>query len=1262
MSAFAPVAGGLADGRTSVSVWNRLRKMLLPLSSLRLTVALLALAIFIVLAGTLAQTQADIWVVVRDYFRTAIAWIPLQVFFPKSFFPNLPPIPGAFPFPGGWLIGALMAVNLVAAHMVRFTTQARGSKLWSGLAVIAVGLVLTTMVVLGGSGSGLQAEPVVSWQQTWTLCKMLLAAGGLALVGVGVLKQGLATSLRRLAVVFGVVLEVGAVALFALGDRVALGDSSMRILWQLIQGGMAGIVLLIGCWIVFGKRGGVVLLHAGIGLLMFSELLVGLAAEEAQMHIKEGENVNYVQDIREVELALIDSTDPLNDRVWSIPQSRLEEPFESTQHWMFTKSFCRKMPEALRSALGAHPANAVITDPALPCDLRVVHYFQNAKLGPVGGEEGKLANPANRGLGLTSQAVEVPAGTGVKSEAVDDSAAYVEFLSKGTQESLGTYLFSVTQSRFQDSRERSGWTDAEVRANTPPFLYKLTEPQTLEIDGKSYRMALRFKRNYKPYQVQLDDVRFDKYIGTNTAKNYSSDVILTEQGTSVPRHIWMNNPLRYGGETFYQSNYMQDPITGEESTGLQVVTNTGWMIPYISCMLVAVGMLFQFGVTLGRFLTRGPKGPSPGGELNVMAAPTAVTRVPRTRGDWIAAAVALAVCALMLGYSTRSKPDPDGFDLNAAGQIPIVYEGRVKPLDTLARNTLQIMSNYDSVPDVYNTSRKLPAIRWILDVMSGVSDEGPQGPPRAHDHRVFRIDNPEVLDFFGLEKRKGYLYSRNEVAAKAAEFHKKVDDLREKKRAEEMNVFEKRLVELDRRVRAFTSIEATMHPEALPDATDPQIRRTIQQRAATIRDDLVAAEERLLKRLPPLAVPISDGSSESAPQWKPLVSAFTNDFILAKVLEAQPPAPAVEAWRKILDTYAAKKPGEFNRSVSEYLALLSSTAPPDYRAEKTRFETQFNATAPLHAAWTLYILAFIATAIGWLLATIGWGRTFQWGTWVGIFVIFAIHTAALCARIYISGRPPVTNLYSSAVFIGWGAVAFGLVLEWIFGLGIGNAVASIAGFMTLYISFKLAGDGDTFTVMQAVLDTQFWLATHVVCISLGYTATFVAGTLGVIYILHGMFTPLATERSRAMQLSMIYGTLCFAIILSFVGTVLGGLWADDSWGRFWGWDPKENGALIIVLWNALVLHARWGGMAKERGLAALAVGGNIATAWSWFGVNELGVGLHSYGFTEGALLWLGLFIGSQLLIGGLGLLPKSLWWSHVVEDLSPTSKRGAAIA
>jgi hypothetical protein len=121
--------------------------------------------------------------------------------------------------------------------------------------------------------------------------------------------------------------------------------------------------------------------------------------------------------------------------------------------------------------------------------------------------------------------------------------------------------------------------------------------------------------------------------------------------------------------------------------------------------------------------------------------------------------------------------------------------------------------------------------------------------------------------------------------------------------------------------------------------------------------------------------------------------------------------------------------------------------------------------------------------------------------------------------------------------------------------------------------------------------------------------------------------------------------VCFGIFFSFVGTVLGGLWGDDSWGRFWGWDPKENGALIIVLWNALILHARWGGLVKARGLMALAVFGNVVTSWSWFGTNMLGVGLHSYGFTDSGFMALASFIVSQLAFIALAVVPLSKWRS-----------------
>jgi len=133
-------------------------------------------------------------------------------------------------------------------------------------------------------------------------------------------------------------------------------------------------------------------------------------------------------------------------------------------------------------------------------------------------------------------------------------------------------------------------------------------------------------------------------------------------------------------------------------------------------------------------------------------------------------------------------------------------------------------------------------------------------------------------------------------------------------------------------------------------------------------------------------------------------------------------------------------------------------------------------------------------------------------------------------------------------------------------------------------------------------------------------------------------------------------------LFSLVGTILGGIWADQSWGRFWGWDPKENGALMIVIMGAIVLHARWGGIVKERGLMALAICGSIVTAWSWFGTNLLGVGLHAYGFTSSGFWWTIGFAASQIFFICLVNLPWRYWRSAFGEDKNRRERKRILIA
>jgi ABC-type transport system involved in cytochrome c biogenesis permease subunit len=258
--------------------------------------------------------------------------------------------------------------------------------------------------------------------------------------------------------------------------------------------------------------------------------------------------------------------------------------------------------------------------------------------------------------------------------------------------------------------------------------------------------------------------------------------------------------------------------------------------------------------------------------------------------------------------------------------------------------------------------------------------------------------------------------------------------------------------------------------------------------------------------------------------------------------------------------------------------------------------------------------------------------------------------------MWLEGRPPVTNLYSSALFIGWGAATLCLILEAIFKNAIGSVAAGAIGFCTLLIAHHLALGGDTLEMMRAVLDSNFWLGTHVVVVTLGYASTFLAGFLAIIYIFRGLFTRSLDKETGDILARMVYGIVCFATLFSLVGTVLGGIWADQSWGRFWGWDPKENGALIIVLWNAIILHCRWGGLVKQRGLMSLAVFGNVVTSWSWFGVNMLGIGLHSYGFMDAAFWWLVAFVLSQLAIIAAAQIPLEKWGSFKARENSPRSR------
>ena len=356
------------------------------------------------------------------------------------------------------------------------------------------------------------------------------------------------------------------------------------------------------------------------------------------------------------------------------------------------------------------------------------------------------------------------------------------------------------------------------------------------------------------------------------------------------------------------------------------------------------------------------------------------------------------------------------------------------------------------------------------------------------------------------------------------------------------------------------------------------------------------------------------------------------DVILTRHLD-----PVILGYAKLLVAYNAGNTEDFN----ETLALMHERFEGEVNPARLKLEYLFNQFQSFYQSLQLYVLVTLLIFFSWL----GFTRPLQKSAYWLLLLSFTVHTAGLIIRMYLQERPPVTNLYSSAIFVGWAAVLLGIFMERTYRNGLGSAVSGIIGFSTLIIAHNLGTTGDTLEMMRAVLDSNFWLSTHVVTVTLGYSAMFLAGALALIYVIRGVLTTsLDKETARALA-RMVYGTICFATLFSFAGTMLGGVWADQSWGRFWGWDPKENGALIIVLWCAIVIHARWAKLFGERGLMIAALFGNIVTSWSWFGTNMLGVGLHNYGFMDRAFYALVAFMVSQVILMAIGLLPFSYWRS-----------------
>lgn len=579
--------------------------------------------------------------------------------------------------------------------------------------------------------------------------------------------------------------------------------------------------------------------------------------------------------------------------------------------------------------------------------------------------------------------------------------------------------------------------------------------------------------------------------------------------------------------------------------------------------------------------------------------------------------------------------------------LPVLHDGRVKPLDTLARNELKQFSGKDHLDD-------RSAISWMAETLFD--------PGSAVNEKIFKVENADVRHLMELEERKKPLYSYLELSSGLEKTFPVVEELL-KSPKKNMSPEQKALLETHENALEYTQLLRSFSlllplNISVPPKWNTEMRGKGEEsiKGPVTYLMLKKIDQPLVDRVKKIIAkkgedPSKYSNEEQATamlswQIRTIEDAAQNNNILKVIPDPSPEnkgewvapwelirsgkgSPAttatLELWSKLADSWQ-------NGSDKEWTKTLKQLSHPDALRLKT--EILYNSAKPFHmallafaASFALALLALSLTNFrrGWIIASV-----------LAALLALLAQGAGLACRIFLLERPPVGTLYESILFVGAVAPFFALVLERKLKNGLGVLLSGSIGILVGLLGMTMADEGDTMKVLTAVLNTQFWLATHVLCITIGYGWCLVTSIVA-----HALLVGRATGRMTGDQVKTLetsLGTLGLtALLFTATGTILGGIWADQSWGRFWGWDPKENGALLIVLWLVWIIHGK---IAGQISMTVYTMGMAFVSAIvgaAWIGVNLLGVGLHSYGFTEGLFWGLGIFtLLEAALIGALG--------------------------
>ena len=616
-------------------------------------------------------------------------------------------------------------------------------------------------------------------------------------------------------------------------------------------------------------------------------------------------------------------------------------------------------------------------------------------------------------------------------------------------------------------------------------------------------------------------------------------------------------------------------------------------------------------------------------------------------------------------FDMRYEPWPEKI-IEDFSHLPVMNGGRIKPMRTYADYTMlgvrgiRKMSWEHKLASGETRKTTIYPVTFVLDAMIF--------PEQAEHYPAILVTDSEVLTDLGLghlAKKKRDRYSYAELRPGFARLEERCQQIMSDPKKEESKNrtrTENQLLDLRFELRRMMSLLGSFTFARARYDLGPG--SPISERFGGSQEigylDVWAKLPELRKRFDQLSADESQKDSRELQDLRALLGRFTDDSSRASDLRLLPPikGPGEDAtwWTpREITRFTAQRGFEPNPEHGRMLQHLAAMA--SHRDDLTRFgkelasfrqiserlaaqrgeagkvglEVSYINADYFYYSKLAFIFGFLLVAFSWLFTKTRW---LWWGAHLLTTAAALYASYGIYVRCILRERPPVSTLYETIIFITTCCVLLGLFMEWVSRRRLALPVAASLGAIGMFVAGKYeASQGvDTMPQLIAVLDTNFWLATHVTTVTIGYAAGLIAGAVGHVYIFAKLFKAWRTRPDIYKNLGrMIYGLLAFGLVFAVVGTILGGIWANDSWGRFWGWDPKENGALLICIYMIATLHARLGGYIRNYGMAICSVAGSAIVAFSWWGVNMLGVGLHSYGFTEGAAWITGFYIAEYVI-------------------------------